>query len=465
MSPAGVLCLLLAIGAEPIQTSEPLTLEAATEIALAHANEMIQAREDVLLIDADYAAALSTILPRVDIAFSSGGFYSDERIIETRNVGAPVPQGNELPAVEFGPFRDFDSNSFLNPQLSLSLSARQLIFDGGRWWTALGQVDDRRRSREADLSGVENLVRAGVARTFFGLERARQAKLAIEAQVDVDRAQVERARALLSVGRGSPADVATARRNLASDQASLVAAETTEGQANRAFNLQLGRAPGTRTVLILPAALTSSSAPARYVPPMKTLHALTVENRPELTSARATVAEREKAVTIERAAYWPSLAVSASYDRSSRRIDRVFNNPEENFTATFDLSMDWNLFQGFATDAAVERAQIEVRKERAAYQNTERNVLAEVEDSFQRLRNQERAIVFAREQVEAAEEAVRLARGLYEAGRGTSLELRDAELGLTRARLARINAQIDAAIAYADLTRSVGTNEWAVRQN
>ncbi|MEO1338353.1 MAG: hypothetical protein AAFV29_22105, partial [Myxococcota bacterium] len=41
--------------------------------------------------------------------------------------------------------------------------------------------------------------------------------------------------------------------------------------------------------------------------------------------------------------------------------------------------------------------------------------------------------------------------------------LRDAELGLTRARLARINAVLDAAIAYADLIQAVGSSEWSTQ--
>ena len=58
----------------------------------------------------------------------------------------------------------------------------------------------------------------------------------------------------------------------------------------------------------------------------------------------------------------------------------------------------------------------------------------------------------------SAQEAVRLARGLFTAGRGTSLELRDAELRLTQARLTVISARLDVEVARAALAYVVGVD-------
>ena len=467
-----LLCLsFMTIVSTPNSDDKTMTLEDATAMALAHANDMIQAREDVLMLDADYATALSAIMPRIDVSMAAGAFYSRNLIIETRNAGAnegddgdPVVMPNEPPAVRFGPFVDFDSNSYGNPTMSLGLSANQLIFDGGRWWTVIAQADDRRAATKADLEAIKNVVKARVAQNFFGLERAQQAKRAIEAQVGVDRAQVERAEALLRVGRGAPADVATARRNLASDQIQLLAARTTVGQARRTFNLQLGRSPKKEVVLVMPPQVASSTVVERFVPELGQLLTFARRYRPDLERERAALAAAEKEVTIARSAYWPTFNLRAQYNRNSRRPDRIFANPLENYTATVDVAMQWNLFEGFATNAAVERAQVGFRKQKATYREQERQVFSQVEDGLQRYQNQQEATRFAQAQFDAAQEAVRLARGLYEAGRGTSLELRDAELGLTQARIAIINARLDAAIAFADLVQAVGTDDWAVQQ-
>ncbi|MEL6184854.1 MAG: TolC family protein, partial [Myxococcota bacterium] len=138
-----------------------------------------------------------------------------------------------------------------------------------------------------------------------------------------------------------------------------------------------------------------------------------------------------------------------------------FANPLENFTASLDLVLQWNLFEGRATTARVDQARVQVRKAQAQLEALERQTLAEVEDARQRWFDQERTFGFAQEQISAAKDALRLARGLYEAGRGTSLELRTAELELTRAQIAAINARLDAETARADLAQAVGIESWA----
>ena len=405
---------------------------------------------------------LSAILPRIDISVSGGEFHAVELITENRSAtgddGVVVPGAERSWTVRIPTFS-------LYRQFSLGLSGRQLIFDGGRWWKSIEREKNNLQAREADLRAMENLVRARVAQSFYGVERARQSRLTIQAQVDVDQAQVDRAEALLRAGRGAPADVATAQRNLASDRISLVATETAEGQARRTLNLQLGIPASTDVKLVMPPEVRSSTAAERFVPEVDRLHELTRRHRPELASWRAVLGAAANSVSIARADYWPTLAFEAQYNRQSRRPDRIVGNPFDNFTATVNVVMTWNLFQGFATNAAVDRALAQMRKSQAEYEAQERLVISQVDDSLQRYVNQQRTAVFGREQVRAAEEAVRLARGLYEAGRGTSLELRDAELGLTRARIATINARLDAAIAYSDLIQAVGTKDWVVKNN
>jgi outer membrane protein TolC len=51
---------------------------------------------------------------------------------------------------------------------------------------------------------------------------------------------------------------------------------------------------------------------------------------------------------------------------------------------------------------------------------------------------------------------VRLAQQRLEAGAATQLEVRDAALKLTQAKLTLVNARIDAIVARADLNRAAG---------
>jgi outer membrane protein TolC len=67
-----------------------------------------------------------------------------------------------------------------------------------------------------------------------------------------------------------------------------------------------------------------------------------------------------------------------------------------------------------------------------------------------------RAVTLAVDNLAAAEQGLGLARDRLDKGAATQLEVRDAELKLTQARLVLIGARIDEAIARADLNRAVG---------
>ncbi|CAN0590687.1 unnamed protein product, partial [Laminaria digitata] len=194
-----------------------LTLQAATDIALERANDMVQAREDLVLVDTEYLEALSAVLPRIDLEVSAGGVFAGRRILESRNpVAAQLP--TEFPQVNFGPFRDAQTNNYSHPNISLGLTVRQVLFDGGRSWTALAQVDDSRDARTSALEHISRLVRSRVAMAFYELEKANQQVQAQQAQLAMDEQQVQRAQGLIEAGRGGRADLATARRNLARGQ-------------------------------------------------------------------------------------------------------------------------------------------------------------------------------------------------------------------------------------------------------
>lgn len=447
-----------------LSAAPPLTLEEATEMALHRANDMIQAREDLVLVDAEYLSALSAVLPRVDLDFSAGEFFAGRRILESRNpVPAQLP--TEFPQVNFGPFRDAQTNNYSHPNISLGLTARQLIYDGGRWWRVFDQVEDSREAKKAALESIERLVRARVAQAFYQLEKTRQQLRTFDAQLEVDRIQVTRAQGLVDAGRGRRADLASAHRDLARDEIQLRIVKSEEAASRRRLNLELGRAPGIEVQLVLPAevATSSAAAPARYVPGFDALSALAQQHHPLLRSQRAQLRSLDKAVQIAAGEYWPLVALQASYRRSSRRPDRVFNNPFENYTATVDLVVQWNLFAGLGTDAAVQRALVAQHKAQAQYEAAERQVLSDIDQAVEQLSAQTDIMSIAAREIEAAEEAVRLARGQFEAGRGTALELRTAQLGRTQSKLTAISARLEVEIAYAQLVSAVGTDAWQVK--
>jgi outer membrane protein TolC len=448
----------------------PLEFEAALAEARANVGDVIRAKEDLLLVDVERMLALANVLPRVDLTVTAGEVFLGSPIQEQRIARAPdnpfgcfpigETSGEDLLRCAYGPFRDFALGNASHPNFTLQLGVQQLLYDGGRWWTQLARVGDSKQARASALALLENDLRARVARAFYGLAQAAESRRVVETQVANDEAQLARVRALLDVGRAKPADVAASVRNLAQDKTDLATRRATERQARRSLNLAIGRRAEGALELALPANVGTSTAPLALapLPPADRLRAAAATLRPEVQALEAELAQLQKAVTIAEAEYYPTVSLGANMRRGSRRPDRVFWGFDENYTATLDLAVRWNLFQGRGTDARVAEAEINLRKSESKVAELHRNVAGEVDDKLDAYARAAEVFGLSRETLDAAEEALRLARGLFNEGRATLLETRDAELRQLQARLALRTARLDLEIARQELHRAVGAD-------
>lgn len=452
---------VLVVAASASEAEAPIDLETAVVMAQQVAADVVIAKEDVVLVDAEYMAALSGILPRADLTLTAGEVFSGPGTIESRDRGFRTAELIDVDDFvgSIGPFRDFRVGSASNPQFGLQLQISQLIFDGGRWWTQLARVDDVEKARRATVERILAGLRVSVAQAFYGHEAARQGREVIAAQVSSDQAQIDRARALLDAGRAKAADVAAAARNMALDRSELARKQLQVRQAARRLNFLIGRDAGARVTLIVPARIESRTGTVS-LPHMASIERLRESAhgaRPELVAIEAERSAAEKSVTIAEADYYPTVSLGASYRRQSRRFDRVYGDPSENYSAGVDLTVRWNLFEGRATQARVGQAEVNLRKLEAQRAELLRTVDGEVEDAVDTLQLQVDLVKLAHDATGAAEEALKLARGLFDEGRGTLLEVRDAELQILQARLSGITARLDAEIARESLARVLGT--------
>lgn len=463
--------------------AEALSLDDAIQIALENASDVVRARADVLLVDVEKSRALAPILPRVDLSFSAREDFARERIAEARysfdhtlDLSCPNLEGfNRLECLyrasqSFSPARFISSGPYVDyvpfsnpsaPTFTLGLNARQLIYDGGRWWTVLDRVGDIREARVHALKVVRNNIRTDVVRRFYDLAKAVRNLETIKLQIELDEAQLGRARSMLEAGTGKQNDVATAERNLASDRSALATQRYVESSRRRALAVALAFSPDLPLSIRIPPSIsvTATITPER-TSPERTEKLLTtaLNERPDVIQGRANVEVVRKNVKIREADFYPTVSLGAGYFRSSRRPDRVFDDPTSNFTANVSLDVNFNIFQGGAISANVQEGEIELRRAYTNQEQLERNVKNEVIDAIENLELQYEVFARSREELSSAEEALRLADGLYKQGRTTALELRDAEVKLTQARVRALETRYDIEVAREVLRRAIGTD-------
>lgn len=194
----------------------------------------------------------------------------------------------------------------------------------------------------------------------------------------------------------------------------------------------------------------------RKAPRLETLVAHGRARRPELRALDGAADALGAQAALEAAAYLPRLDLAGNLARANPH-PRQFPQ-ESRYQTVWDLS----LVLSFALDAApVARAARRSALARRAALAAERRRLEngielEVAAALDRLHRAEAAIRAARRVLDAAEEVHRVRTRLYRAGSATASEVDDAEVELTRARFAWIDAHIDLRVAWVDLDLATG---------
>ncbi len=435
--------LVAALLAATPEAGTPISLEEARVQGRQNTNAL-QALLDVDVAEQDVRLSRSALLPQLSFGASAGRNWAGRRqsIITTEDPNNP------------GGFLTFEveTPSINTENYDLGLSLTQVLYDRARF-KQLEQSGVLRDVRESQAQEEANTSELEAIRRFFVLFRTQATLQVLEATVKRSEEQLERARALFTAGRVGKNEEISALVNLGNDRitftetlAQLVADQTQ-------LAIWLAR-PGTEPLMAVdPGVLTQEPTPA---PTMDTALTQARERRPLLAALQGQVRSAELQRAIARADYIPRLTAQGSYSRQGPAAEVVFTEPRLQNTFTAGVNLTWNLFNGFATVAQTRRAEAGIRRAQLVLQQAGREIEAEVRRAHRSLEAQLEAARLAADNREAAVQGLRLAEERFRAGAGSTLEVRDAQLSLTRAELSLLENRIDVEIARFTLMRAVG---------
>ncbi|KUO60001.1 hypothetical protein APF79_09520 [bacterium BRH_c32] len=161
----------------------------------------------------------------------------------------------------------------------------------------------------------------------------------------------------------------------------------------------------------------------------------------------------EEMIAIERADYWPMLTAFGNYSYAGSSDEWKFNTYNSSIVG---LSFSMNLFRGTRTSRKVEQAVIATKQTDERLALTQEFLTKEVKSKLIEL-NQVRSQINAIERnVKLAEKAYSIANTRYKEGTGTQLEIKNADLELSTAKVNRIQSMYDYKIAISNLEKLTG---------
>ena len=299
----------------------------------------------------------------------------------------------------------------------------------------------------ADLQNVRLSVEAELAFDYYQLRSLDTEKRLLDTTIAAYQQQLELTRVRFQTGIVSDEDVAQAETQL----------KTTEAQAT---DLGIARAQFEHAVAVLagqpPAGFSLAAAPSGGQPPAIPvgLPSQLLERRPDIAAAERRVAESNAEIGITRAAFFPSLTLSATAGLESTSIASWFTWPARFFSLGPTLSQ--TLFDKGRRKAATEVARAQYDANVAGYRQTVLTAFQEVEDNLAALRILSRELDEQNDAVASSQRALSVATERYKSGIDSYLNVITAQTTLLSNQRTAVNLQMQQMTASVELIKALG---------
>ncbi|MHA6203472.1 efflux transporter outer membrane subunit [Dyella soli] len=269
-----------------------------------------------------------------------------------------------------------------------------------------------------DLAAVELRIQAELAIDYFVLGGYDLEQNILDDTVRNYQKFLDLTQARVQVGYARKADVSTAQAQL-------------EGARTQATEMRLKRANLEHAIAILTGAPPSNlSLPARPLdiepPPIAVnIPSALLERRPDIAAAEDRVAAANADIGVARAAYFPTLNLTALFGVESAAAGQLFNAPSEAWS--FGPTALLNIFDGGRRKAGTAKARAGHAEAVAAYRQTVLNAFGEVEDNLSSLNRLREEAQTQHAAVVAAAESTRHATDLYAGGLQSNFNVVEAQ--------------------------------------
>jgi len=177
--------------------------------------------------------------------------------------------------------------------------------------------------------------------------------------------------------------------------------------------------------------------------------------RPDLTSSQYQVASKKAAIKVAEAKDWPTIALNSGYRFTHQLSGSRFTAGNQS-SAVLEVSIALPIFTGFNNYYQIKLAKENYNAQVALYNKTSLGVFFDLWQAYQNFKAAYQSVVTTEELLKTAQEADRVARGRYQAGAGSILDLLLAQSQLASARQQYIQAEYSWLTDRMNLIRALG---------
>jgi len=408
----------------------PMSLGDCINLALDKHPDLSIARTDVDTARVNLDSTRAGYLPSLSIESNHSYYFVGKR-------PSIYVDGSEVP---------YPQDAYDDDLHGMGLYLRQSIFDGLAYWYRPQKAHAQIEQAKAGVEDTKERVILGVVNAYYGLLGKKKSLEVFEQALRLSMAQLELASERRKLGAASSVDVSKAELAVGEDRISV---ERQKILVDKAI-VDLRQAMGVGQDF----PINIQDGP--FLQPPDDLHQEVYSGHVLLRINRAAMEVAQQQVQIASSGWWPKVSAGISYSRQDPEFYKVYSRFDELYHLSFWINFSYPIFEGFTTQAAVEGAELQAERVRKEGQKVKKDLEASLARSTTQLMRLVEIKDIEKDNIRAAQRSLYLAQEQYKLGRGTALEVRDAQLAVTRAKLNLIQTRYDLQLSLAAYHRSRG---------
>lgn len=353
---------------------------------------------------------------------------------------AYLPQVNVKAQYSKGKTEDYPSEDSYTGYVT----GTQFLFDFGKTPALVKQYAKAVDEKKLALTAAEIDVIYNVKAAYLNALKAKQQLEIAKETKESAKLHLRLAMGFYEVGKVAKLDVSKAEVEVANAELALVTAENDYRLAQTSLINTMGLDVSQQQSLEL-----VDTQYQKEATPVETLLEEAVNNRPDYKAYKVKQEEYKAAVLEARLGHVPTVSMFVT----GYSTGNGFPLTE---TGTAGVGVEMPLFNGFQTEANLRRVQSGVKGLQAEQKKALQDLQLEVTNYYLLIQSEQEKIVAAEKLVKQAEESLKLATGRYENGLGTMLDVTDAQVSYTDARVSLAQVIYDYQIDCARLYKALG---------
>jgi NodT family efflux transporter outer membrane factor (OMF) lipoprotein len=318
------------------------------------------------------------------------------------------------------------------------------------WGSVRNSVAQQRDSAQASAAQVVTALlstQSTLAQDYFQLRAVDEQRRILDSTLADYEASIHLINTLMKTGIDSSEDLAQAENQLYTAEAQATDLGVARAQYEHAIAVLIGVPPAE-----------FSLPPEPYRPVLPTvpvgLPSQLLERRADIAAAEREVAAANAQIGIARAAYFPSLTLSASGGYEATGLSHLFDWPNRFWSIGPQLAQ--TLFDGGAKRAAVAQARAQNDAAAATYRGTVLSAFQSVEDNLASLRVLSKELTQRHLATVAAQRTVELSVVRFKNGVDSYLNVITAQNTFLSSRESELQVQLERQIASVNLINNLG---------